>query len=103
MTRRVMAELVTDDDFDVAVRQAKQVETAPERLDDDDETATPNPVFQFTLRSLDVVFLVIEKTATVRSNRCNAMPCHAMPVCQFVNGVYMYYNTYSLTFSTTLL
>jgi hypothetical protein len=84
--RRVTAELVTDDDFDVAVGQAKKVETAPERLnddgdDDDEQQQDTNPVVQFTLRSLDVVFLVIEKTVMVRNER-GAMQFNAMPVCQ---------------------
>lgn len=59
-----MAEIVTDDDFEVAMGQgAKSVdENIPI---DDDEEDEPNPVAMWALRSLDVVLLATEKTAKV--------------------------------------
>jgi hypothetical protein len=60
----LIAELVTDDDFDVAVGQRKTAVAVPE--DEDDEKTKDNGVLvQATLRSLDVLFFVVEKTLTV--------------------------------------
>jgi hypothetical protein len=60
----LIAELVTDDDFDVAVGQRKTAVAVPE--DEDDEESKDNGVLvQVTLRSLDVLFFVVEKTLTV--------------------------------------
>jgi hypothetical protein len=60
----LIVELVTDDDFDVAVGQRKTAVAVPE--DEDDEKTKDNGVLvQATLRSLDVLFFVVEKTLTV--------------------------------------
>jgi hypothetical protein len=63
-TRGVMAEIVTDDDFEDAVGTAK---TSVE-VDDGQEAEPqkPNAAVQVGLRSLDIVFFIVEKTVTVR-------------------------------------
>jgi DNA polymerase III gamma/tau subunit len=73
MLRRVAAEIVTDDDFDVAVGEARTVETMSEtELDaEEEQNNKPNPVVRGVLRTLDVLFLVVEKSLTVRSIRWN--------------------------------
>lgn len=58
---RVTAEIVTDDDFDECVGDTDTVRIVD---DEEDEPQKPNPAVQFSLRSLDVVFLVLEKTVT---------------------------------------
>jgi hypothetical protein len=58
------AELVTDDDFDVAVGRAKSVKALTEE-EMEEKTEQPSLVSMFLLRSLDVVFFLVEKTLTV--------------------------------------
>lgn len=60
----LIAELVTDDDFDVAVGQKRTAVAVPEDEDDED-TKDSGVLVQVTLRSLDVLFFVLEKTLTV--------------------------------------
>jgi hypothetical protein len=60
----LIAELVTDDDFDVAVGQRKTAVAVAED-EDDEETKDNGVLVQVTLRSLDVLFFVVEKTLTV--------------------------------------
>jgi hypothetical protein len=60
----LIAELVTDDDFDVAVGQRKAAVSVAED-EDDEETKDSGVLVQATLRSLDVIFFVLEKTLTV--------------------------------------
>jgi hypothetical protein len=58
----MMAEIVSDDDFESAVNSAKKVfEVAVE----DTKREEPNLLFIVILRSLDVLFFVTEKTVTV--------------------------------------
>jgi hypothetical protein len=60
----LIAELVTDDDFDVAVGQRRATVSVAED-EDDEETKDSGVLVQVTLRSLDVLFFVLEKTLTV--------------------------------------
>jgi hypothetical protein len=60
----LIAELVTDDDFDVAVGQRRATVSVAED-EDDEETKDSGVLVQVTLRSLDVIFFVVEKTLTV--------------------------------------
>jgi hypothetical protein len=65
--RQVMAEIVTDDDFEVAMGRAKTVDESIEgEYEEEEEDGEPNPVAMWALRSLDVVLLAGEKTAAVR-------------------------------------
>jgi hypothetical protein len=65
--RKVMAEIVTDDDFEVAMGQAKTVDKSIEgEYEDEEEDGEPNLVAMWALRSLDVVLLAGEKTVAVR-------------------------------------
>jgi hypothetical protein len=65
--RQVMAEIVTDDDFESAMGQAKTVDESIEgECEEEEEDGEPNPVAMWALRSLDVVLLAGEKTAAVR-------------------------------------
>ena len=59
---RFVAEIVDDDDddFDAAFGQARVTTAA-----DEDETKEPNLLADLSLRSLDIVFYVLEKTFTV--------------------------------------
>ena len=65
-------ELVSDDDFEAAVGEYKQAQAVVGDGDDDDEDALEdqkkedNVVFMLFLRSLDIVFFLLEKTFTVR-------------------------------------
>ena len=58
----MMAEIVSDDDFESAVSAAKKVFDVPA---DETEKQQPNLLFIVVLRSLDVVFFIAEKTVTV--------------------------------------
>mmetsp|Transcript_13968 Transcript_13968/g.33794 ORF Transcript_13968/g.33794 Transcript_13968/m.33794 type:complete len:874 (+) Transcript_13968:112-2733(+) len=62
--RRVSAEVVSDDDFDVAMGQAKVAEEIGEGQEEEEEDEL-SPAAMFALRSLDVVLLAGEKTASV--------------------------------------
>lgn len=60
------AEIVSDDDFDAAFGQAKTTKAViSDGNDEDDEEQAANPMAELTLRALDVVFFVLEKTFTV--------------------------------------
>lgn len=67
--RLVTAEIISDDDFEGAVGQAKMVENlSPEELialqeqqELEESNEPPNLLTKLTLRSLDVVFLIVEK------------------------------------------
>jgi hypothetical protein len=65
--RKVMAEIISDDEFDDAFGQAKQVSDVGEY---EEENAKPNIWTQITLRALDVVFLILEKVFLVRFTFC---------------------------------
>ena len=65
--RKVMAEIISDDEFDDAFGQAKQVAEVEEY---EEENVNPSIWTQITLRTLDVVFLVVEKVVLVRKARC---------------------------------
>lgn len=58
----LMAELVSDDEFADAVGSSRQVLAVGE---DDDKAEQENVVMLYTLRLLDIVFFVLEKTFTV--------------------------------------
>ncbi|GKZ00197.1 hypothetical protein MPSEU_000972700 [Mayamaea pseudoterrestris] len=58
-----VAEIVTDEDFDAAFGQARVTTTV--EAGDEDEEQTSNPLVDLSLRALDVVFYVLEKTITV--------------------------------------
>ena len=62
--RKVMAEIVSDDEFDDAFGQAKQVAEVEEY---EEENVKPSIWTQITLRAFDVVFLVLEKVVLVRN------------------------------------
>lgn len=69
--RRVRAEIVSDEDFEVAVGQAKEVDnTAGQEVDfpDTDEEKEPGVFTVATLRVLDVLFLVLEKVVLVSND-----------------------------------
>lgn len=68
--RKVIAEIVSDDEFDEAFGQAKQVTEVEEF---EDEYNRPSIWTQITLRVLDVVFLIIEKLLLVSFK--NPSPC----------------------------
>ncbi|CAJ1955661.1 unnamed protein product [Cylindrotheca closterium] len=68
--RRVAAEIVSDDDFDVAMGQAKAAKEIGEEEDDGEEEEI-NPATMFALRLLDVVLLAGEKTAAVLPSLIN--------------------------------
>lgn len=59
----LIAEIVTDDDFDIAVGQRSAASYVPE--DGLEEEKKDSILVQASLRSLDVVFFVVEKTFTV--------------------------------------
>lgn len=67
--RLVTAEIISDDDFEGAVGQAKMVENlSPEELialqeqqELEEADQPPSLLVQLTLRSLDIVFLIVEK------------------------------------------
>lgn len=61
-TPGMVAEIVTDEDFDAAFGNAR-VTTAVDA--DDAHESESNPLVDLTLRALDVVFFVLEKTLTV--------------------------------------
>jgi hypothetical protein len=61
--RQVTAEVISEEDFESVFGQAKEVDNLGDFDDDeDDEEKPPNLLVSLTLRSLDVVFLVVEKT-----------------------------------------
>lgn len=62
--RQVTAEVISEEDFESVFGQAKAVNILGDLDDDedDDEQKAPNLLVQLTLRALDVVFLVVEKT-----------------------------------------
>ena len=63
--RQVTAEVITEEDFETAFGQAKSVDNLGEDYRDDSEEAEdkePSLLTKVTLRSLDVLFLVVEKT-----------------------------------------
>ncbi|KAL3930596.1 MAG: hypothetical protein SGBAC_011696 [Bacillariaceae sp.] len=68
--RRVSAEIVSDDDFDNAMGQAKVAEEMGEE-EEEEEDDELNPATMFALRSLDVVLLAGEKTASVLPSLIN--------------------------------
>jgi hypothetical protein len=60
--RQVTAEVISEEDFESVFGQAKAVDNLGEfDGDDDTEEEQPNLLVLLTLRSLDVVFLVVEK------------------------------------------
>jgi hypothetical protein len=61
----IMAEIVTDDDYDVAM-QGQGVKPADESFTQEEEDEEPSAAAMFALRSLDVILLAGEKTAAVR-------------------------------------
>jgi len=65
--RNVMAEIISDDEFEDAFVQAKQVNEVTEF---EEENQTPSIWTKITLRALDVVFLVLEKIIFVRIFVC---------------------------------
>lgn len=60
--RKVMAEIISDDEFEDAFGQAKQVAEVNEY---EEESASPSIWSQITLRVLDVLFLILEKVFLV--------------------------------------
>lgn len=60
----LIAEIVTDDVFDVAVGQRSAAASVAED-EDGEETGDSGVLVQATLRSLDVLFFIVEKTLTV--------------------------------------
>lgn len=65
--RRVMAEIVSDEDFEFAVGQAKRVDnTADQEIEN--ENTEPSILVVVVLRVLDVLFLILEKIILVSSS-----------------------------------
>jgi hypothetical protein len=62
--RRVMAEIISDEDFESAVGQAKRVDnTADQEIEN--ENTEPSILVVVVLRVLDIVFLILEKLILV--------------------------------------
>ncbi len=82
--RRVMAEIVSDEDFEYAVGQAKRVDnTAGQEIEDNDKTESSLLVL-VVLRILDVIFLILEKVILVST----------FILCRRINNVLKYYTSY---------
>lgn len=71
--RRVMAEIVSDEDFEFAVGQAKRVDnTADKEIEDDN--AEPSILVVVVLRVLDVLFLILEKIILALPSLLSSIP-----------------------------
>jgi hypothetical protein len=71
--RRVMAEIVSDEDFDDAVGQAKRVDNTADQEVDDAEEEKPSFLSVIVLRLLDILFLVLEKVILVSGQAASLM------------------------------
>lgn len=73
--RRVMAEIVSDEDFEYAVGQAKRVDnTASQEIEADEEDSEPSLLVVIALRLLDILFLVLEKVILAIPSLLSSIP-----------------------------